>query len=245
MTKIDATTKYDQTVHFGENVIIHANVNLGEGVVVGHNVILHSHTTVGKNVVISDNAIVGKLSRPGPTSTVKTPTETAELIIGDDCLIGSGAIIFTGSTIGRATMVGDLAVLREQCQIGDYAMIGCNVVVENNVKIGSFTKIQTGAYITAYVTIEENVFIAPMVTTTNDNTMGRGPNRFEEKKGAHIRRGARIGGGSIILPRVTIGKETFVAAGSIVTKDIPDSQLVMGSPAKIIREVNKDEHLNS
>jgi len=107
--------------------------------------------------------------------------------------------------------------------------------------IGAYTKIQTGSYITAYMEIEERVFIAPMVTTTNDNYMGRTEKRFQYIKGATIRRGARIGGGAILLPSVEIGEETFVAAGALVTKDTPSAKMVKGFPARIVKNVPEEE----
>jgi acetyltransferase-like isoleucine patch superfamily enzyme len=99
--------------------------------------------------------------------------------------------------------------------------------------------------VTAYVTIEEDVFIAPMVVTTNDNYMGRTEKRFAELKGCTVRRGARVGGGSHILPGIEIGEEAFVATASVVTRDVPARTLVMGTPAKPVREVPPDELLEN
>jgi acetyltransferase-like isoleucine patch superfamily enzyme len=140
-------------------------------------------------------------------------------------------------------MVADLASVRENCTIGKSVLIGRGVAVENNTSIGDHTKIQTNAYITAYMVLEDHVFIAPMVTTTNDNFMGRTEKRFALKKGATIKRGARVGGNSILLPGVTIGEESFVAAGAIVTKDTPPRQVVKGIPAKPVRPVPEEELL--
>jgi acetyltransferase-like isoleucine patch superfamily enzyme len=117
--------------------------------------------------------------------------------------------------------------------------------VENDTTIGSRTRIQTGAYITAYVTVEEDVFIAPMVVTTNDNFMGRTEKRLALMRGCTIRRGARVGGGAHILPGVEICEEAFVATGSVVTRDVPARTVVMGVPAKPVREVPADELLEN
>jgi acetyltransferase-like isoleucine patch superfamily enzyme len=119
------------------------------------------------------------------------------------------------------------------------------VTVENDTAIGARTKIQSGAYVTAYVTIEEDVFIAPMVVTTNDNYMGRTEKRFAELKGPTIRRGARVGGGCHILPGIEIGEEAFIAAGAVVTRDVPPKTVVMGVPAKPVRDVPSDELLGA
>src|SRR5206468_5515093 len=103
--------------------------------------------------------------------------------------------------------------------------------------IGTGTRIQAEAYVTAYSTVEEDVFIAPCVVTTNDNFMGRTEQRKELMKGPTIRRGARIGGGAILLPGIEIGEEAFVGAGAVVTKDVPARAVVVGNPARQIRNV--------
>lgn len=219
----------------GENVLIKQGAILGKDVTIGNNVTIHEDAHIGDRVCIGDNAVIGKKPKLAAGSTVKSDN-LSNLEIGDDCIIGTGAVLCAGTRIGRSTMVGDLAIVRERCKCGDFVLVGSRAVIENDVSIGSYTRIQTGAYITAYVTIEENVFIAPMVTTTNDNTMGRGADRFAKKKGAHICKGARVGGASIILPGIVIGEEAFVAAGSVVTRDVPKGKLVMGSPAKVVRD---------
>ena len=106
------------------------------------------------------------------------------------------------------------------------------------------TKIQAEAYITAYSTLEENVFIAPCVVTTNDNFMGRTERRHDLMAGPTIRRGARVGGGAILCPGVEIGEEAFVGAGAVVTKDVPPRVIVVGNPARVLRDVPADELLS-
>ena len=140
-------------------------------------------------------------------------------------------------------MFGDMASLRENCQVGDFVLIGTKVTVENMVSIGAYSKIQTGSYITTKTTIEEKAFIAPMVTTTNDNFMGRTKERLKLIQGPTIKRGARVGGGSILLPGVVVAEETFVAAGALVTKDTPKGKVIKGFPAREIRQVPKKELL--
>ena len=97
---------------------------------------------------------------------------------------------------------------------------------------------------TAYSTLEEDVFVAPCVVTTNDNFMGRTEKRLALLKGPTIRRGARVGGGAILCPGVEVGEEAFVGAGAVVTKDVPPRKVVVGSPARVIRDVPDDELLS-
>jgi acetyltransferase-like isoleucine patch superfamily enzyme len=111
------------------------------------------------------------------------------------------------------------------------------------VAVGARTKIQANAYVTAYSTLEEDVFLAPCVVTTNDNFMGRTERRHELRKGPTIRRGARIGGGAILLPGIEIGEEAFIGAGAVVLHDVPARAVVVGNPARRIRDVADEELL--
>ena len=140
-------------------------------------------------------------------------------------------------------ILGDQACVRERVDVGDDVVIGRGVLVENDTTIGALTKIQAEAYITAYSTLEDNVFIAPCVVTTNDNFMGRTERRHELIAGPTIRRGARVGGGAVLCPGVEIGEEAFVGAGAVVTRDVPARMLVVGNPARVVREVAEDELL--
>jgi acetyltransferase-like isoleucine patch superfamily enzyme len=153
--------------------------------------------------------------------------------------------VFAGSSIGAGCIVGDQACIRERVQIADDVVVGRGALVENDTTIGRGTRIQAEAYVTAYSTLEEDVFIAPCVVTTNDNFMGRTERRKALLKGPTIRRGARVGGGAILCPGVEIGEEAFVGAGAVVTKDVPPKKVVVGAPARILRDVPDEELLEN
>ncbi|MGH7359924.1 MAG: N-acetyltransferase, partial [Candidatus Rokuibacteriota bacterium] len=155
----------------------------------------------------------------------------------------AGAVVFAGSRLGRGVIVGDQACVRERCELGDGVVVGRGSLVENDTTIGARTRIQANAYVTAYSTIEEDVFVAPGVVTTNDHFMGRTEERHAQRKGPTIRRGARVGGGAVLLPGVEIGEEAFVGAGAVVLKDVPARAVVVGNPARQIREVPESELL--
>lgn len=241
---IDPAAKIGEGCQIGHFCVIEADAEVGAGVSIGNRVTICRGTKIGNNGRVGDNVILGKRPNPARSSTVRQDRELAPLQIGENANIGANVIIYHGTCLGANVTVADLASLREECTVGDNVVIGRGVAVENAVKIGSGTKIQTGAYLTAGVILEEQVFIAPQVTTTNDNYMGRTERRFLEKKGAHICRGARVGGGSILLPGVKVGEEAFVAAGALVTKDVPAMTLVKGLPAREVRPVPPEELLD-
>jgi acetyltransferase-like isoleucine patch superfamily enzyme len=200
-------------------------------------------TVLGENVRVLENAVVGKQPALGPKSTAKRePLPPVE--IGDGTIVSTGAIVFAGSTIGAGCILGDQSCVRERVSIADDVVVGRGSLVENDTTIGSGTRIQAEAYITAYSTLEEDVFIAPCVVTTNDNFMGRTEKRKALMKGPTIRRGARVGGGAILLPGIEVGEEAFVGAGAVVTKDVPARKVVVGSPARVLRDVPDEELLD-
>ena len=206
--------------------------------------VVYPGTIVGEGCKILDGAVVGKQPSLSPRSTAKRePLPPAEL--GPGTIVSTGAIVFAGTRIGARVIVGDQACIRERVEIGDDVVVGRGSLVENDTTVGALTKIQADAYITAYSTLEENVFIAPCVVTTNDNFMGRTERRHELMKGPTIRRGARVGGGAILCPGIEVGEEAFVGAGAVVVKDVPPRMLVVGNPARVLREVAAEELLEN
>jgi acetyltransferase-like isoleucine patch superfamily enzyme len=204
--------------------------------------IVYPGTKLGEGVKILEHAVVGKQPALSPRSTAKRE-ELPPAEIGDGTIVSTGAVVFAGAKVGARVILGDQSCVRERVTVGDDVVIGRGSLVENDTTIGAMTKIQAEAYITAYSTLEEHVFIAPCVVTTNDNFMGRTERRHELIKGPTIRRGARVGGGAILCPAVEIGEEAFVGAGAVVTKDVPPKKVVVGSPARILRDVPDDELL--
>lgn len=177
---------------------------------------------------------------PGP---VLTPSDLApglllgeDVEIGDGVLIGGHVVIHPGVRIGAGARVGDHAQIRDGAVIGAGSTVGSYVSVDPGVVIGERVSIQTRCYITGGTRIEDDVFVGPGVTLTNDNTMDRHGPEFEFE-GPLLRRACRVGGGSTICPGVEIGEEAFVAAGAVVTTDVAPRTVVMGVPARAVREV--------
>jgi acetyltransferase-like isoleucine patch superfamily enzyme len=211
---------------------------------VAETAVVYPGTVIGDGCRILDYAVVGKQPTLSPRSTTKQEL-LPPLELGAGSIISTGAVVFAGTRLGERVIVGDQACVRERCELGDDTVVGRGSLVENDTSVGSRTKIQANAYVTAYSTLEDDVFIAPCVATTNDNFMGRTEKRHELRKGPTIRRGARIGGAAVLLPGIEIGEEAFVGAGAIVIRDVPPRAVVVGSPARQIREVPDDELLDN
>ena len=209
---------------------------------VAESAIVFPGTVIGEGCKILDHAVVGKQPTLSPRSTAKRE-ELPPLELGAGTIVSTGAVVFAGTTVGERVIVGDQACIRERCTVGDDVVIGRGSLVENDTSIGALTKIQAHAYITAYSLLEDNVFIAPCVVTTNDNFMGRTEKRLELLKGPTIRRGARVGGGAVLLPGIEIGEEAFIGAGAVVIRDVPARALMVGNPARQLREVPEEELL--
>lgn len=231
-----------ESVILGRNVIIEEDVHIGEDVEIGHNVIIHPGVHIGDQCRILDNVILGKMPvQHSLRANNHQGTILPDLILGRAVTVGAGCIIYKGTQVGDMVFCGDLATVRENVVIGEYSIIGRRVTVENKVHIGRKCKIETGTYITAMSTIEDYCFIAPEVTFTNDNYMGRTDERTKHLGGPVLRRGAMIGANSTLLPGIEIGEDAVVAAGALVTKDVPSLVIVVGVPARYFKKVSEDK----
>lgn len=243
MNQIHDSVIMGKNVKVGPFAVIEEDVVLGSDVTVGPHVVIHAGTVIGSGVTIYAGAVLGRWPKPAKTSTVQVDPDLSPLRIGDGATVGAGAVLYRGSRIGRNVMIGDTATIREKCTVKDEVVIGRGVAVENQVDIGYRTKIQTNAYITAYTVLEDHVFIAPGVTTTNDNFMGRTEERFQYISGPRVKRGARVGGGAVLLPGVVVAEESFIAAGAVVNRDTEPGLVYIGIPARPLRKVPDREKL--
>ena len=194
---------------------------------------------------MDDQTVIGKQPMRAKRSIFKTEQKLAPPEIGDSCLIGTGVVLYAGCDLAANILIADSAVVRENVTVGEFTIVGRGVTIENLTKIGKKCKLETGCYITAYSEIEDYCFIAPNVTTSNDNFLGRTEERFKHFKGVTVRRGGRIGAGAVILPGIEIGADAVVAAGSVVTKNVPPQKIVLGMPAKIFRDTPSEQLLEN
>jgi serine O-acetyltransferase len=242
---ISQSARIDNTAIIGNFCVVGANVEIGKDCVIGNGIIIHPDTIVGNAVRIDDNTVLGKLPMKSAQSATTKDQELSPLTIGDNSILGTAVIIYRGATIGEKVLVADLASIRENVTIGDFTIIGRGVTVENFCKIGKYCKLETNVYLTAYSDVEDRVFIAPCVATSNDNYIGRTKDRFQHFKGITVKRGGRIGVGAVVLPGKTIGSDALVAAGALITADVPAKKIVVGMPAKVFRDVPPEQLLEN
>lgn len=229
----------------GEYCVIGADVRVGTGCRIGHHVVIHDGTVVGNDVRVDDHATLGKRPMKAANSATTSDQELPPLSLGDTCIVGTGVVLYRGARIDARVLMADLCTVRENVTIGRGTIVGRGVTVENVCTIGRYCKLESESYITAYSTLEDRVFVAPGVMCSNDNYIGRTAERFKHFKGLTVRKGARLGVGTVYLPGVTIGEDALVAGGSVVTRDVPPRTIVMGRPAKPWRPVPVEQLLEN
>jgi acetyltransferase-like isoleucine patch superfamily enzyme len=221
-------------------LVLGENVHVGEGVTFGAHVVVHDGTVIGDGCLIEDHAVLGKRPRLARGSSAQG--EVGRLELGERVTVCSGAVVFAGASVAAEAILGDQSYVRERTRIGHGSVIGRGSVVDNDVVVGARVKVQTSVYLTAFTEIEDDVFVGPGATTTNDDTMARHDSDMD-LRGATLRRACRVGGGVVLTPGVEIGEEAFIAAGAVVTRDVPARAVAMGVPARVVREVGEQDLL--
>jgi acetyltransferase-like isoleucine patch superfamily enzyme len=222
-------------------LVLGDGVRLGGGVTLGCHVVIHDGVEVGAGVELQDGVVLGKPPKLA-RSSANAGRAVPPLVVEAGAVVCCGAIVFAGAHIGARAIVGDQAYVRERAVVGEGSLVGRGSAVDNDVRIGARVKVQTDVYLTAFSEVEDDVFVGPGVVTTNDDTMSRHGPEYA-LRGATIRRAARIGGSAVLVPGVEVGEEAFVAAGAVVTKDVPARGFMVGVPARQIREVSDEELL--
>jgi len=222
-------------------LVLSPSAQVGSGVTFGAHVVVHDGVIIGDDCTIGDGAVLGKAPKLARRSTAARGPLDA-LVLQAGVVVGAQAIVFAGARVGAGSIIADQAFVRERTVIGAETVVGRASGVDNDVQIGDRVRIQSQAYVTAYSVIEDDVFFGPCAMTTNDDTMARHPKGMP-LRGAILRRACRIGGGAVLVPGVEIGEEAFVAAGAVVTADVPARKVVMGVPARLVRDVPDEDLL--
>jgi len=227
----------------GAGSVVHDGARLGEGVRIGAHVVIHPGTVVGDGCEVQDHAVLGKPARLSRRSTASRAA-AEPLVLEPGAIVCCAAIVFAGARVAEGALVGDLAYVRERAVVGPGSAIGRGSVVDNDVRVGARVSVQTNVYLTAFSIVEDDVFVGPGAITSNDDTMSRhGPGYA--LRGAVLRRACRVGAGAVLVPGVEVGEEAFVAAGAVVTRDVPPGTVVMGVPARVVRDVPAADRLEN
>jgi acetyltransferase-like isoleucine patch superfamily enzyme len=240
-------------IYVDKKRLLHMSTRLGKGAK------LFGEVRTGKNVFIDANATVfgpveiGSGTYIGPNSVLGFPDagELKEVIrskkirdkkttsLGEDCIVRPGTSVYSNVRIGNDVVFGHNVLIREDVMIGDHSKVGTNVVVDGKTKIGANVSIQTGVYICTYSTVEDGVFLGPCCVLTNDKYVYQKPYKL---LGPTVKRGASIGANALLFPGVTVGEGAVVGSQAMVNSDVPARTVVVGIPAKKIKDVPEDWH---
>lgn len=190
---------------------------------------IHEGVDLGAGSILEDFTIIGAPPRGRQEGELKT-------VIGPGAHIRSHTVIYAGNRIGRKFETGNKVNIRESNEIGDDVSIGTLSVIEHHVKIGNKVRIHTQVFIPEYSILEDGSWLGPNVVLTNAK-YPLSPEAKNSLKGPIIREGAKIGANATILPGIVVGKGALVGAGSVVVKDVPDGAVVVGNPARMIKNI--------
>lgn len=175
-------------------------------------------TRFGRDPAVDPSAIVGYryADDAGPT------------VLGDEARVRAHTIVYADVTAGDGFVTGHGALVREDTTVGDDVLVGTNAVLDGRVEVGSSVSLQSGVYVPPESDIADHVFAGPGATLTNDPYPLR---QDVDLQGPTLERGVSIGANATVLPSVTVGARSFVAAGATVTRDVPPDTLAVGVPA--------------
>ncbi len=228
-------------VEIAPGSVVESGAAIGDGTRIGSCTVVHGEVRIGAGCTIEDCVVLGKRPRLRAGSSA-AGLHLDALVLADEATVCAGAVVYAGAVVGRGAIIGDQAQVREGSRVGERAVVGRGSCVDYRATVGDRVLIQTQVYVTALAVVEDDVFLGPGVLMTNDDTMGRHP----RGAGLHapiVRRAARVGGAAVLVPGVEIGEEAFVAAGAVVTRDVPTRGFVVGVPARVLRLVGDDELL--
>lgn len=188
-----------------------------------------------RNVFFADTPTPGEFCIIGEPPRGKKTGEL-ETRIGARAVIRSHTVIYAGNVIGDDFQTGHGVLVREENQIGNNVSIGSHSIVEHHVKIGNNVRLHSNVFVPEFTVLEDDCWLGPNVVVTNAR-YPQSKRVKEQLRGAHIKRGAKIGANATLLPGIVIGENALVGAGAVVTKHVPDGAVVAGNPARVIKHV--------
>ena len=192
---------------------------------------IYGNVALGAGTLVEDFCIVGTPPRGAKDGELPTT-------IGEDSVIRSHTVIYAGNVIGAHFQTGNKVNIRESNRIGNNVSIGTLSVIEHHVDIADNVRIHTQVFIPEFSILEEGCWVGPNVVFTNAK-YPLSPGVKDSLVGPIIKKGAKIGANSTILPGVVIGENALVGAGSVVAKDVPAGAVVVGNPARVIRHISE------
>ncbi len=192
---------------------------------------IYTGVSLGAESIVEDYCIIGVTPRGKKEDELET-------VIGAGSYIRSHTVIYAGNRIGKKFQTGNKVNIRELNEIGDNVSIGTLSVIEHHVHIGDNARIHSQVFVPEYSVIEDNAWIGPNVVLTNAK-YPVSPDVKKSLKGPTIKKGAKVGANTTILPGVVVGENALVGAGSVVVRDIPDGAVVIGNPARIIKNITE------
>jgi acetyltransferase-like isoleucine patch superfamily enzyme len=193
--------------------------------------IIYKGVDLGAGSVVEDYCIVGTPPRGKKDGEVPTS-------IGAGAVIRSHSVIYAGNTIGKNFQTGNKVNIRESNRIGDNVSVGTLSVIEHHVEIANNVRIHTQVFIPEFSVLEEGCWIGPNVVFTNAK-YPLSPGVKDQLAGPVIKKGAKIGANVTLLPGVVVGENALVGAGSVVVADVPAGAVVVGNPARVIRQISE------
>jgi len=187
----------------------------------------YGKNSLGEEITVFDPVTIGFPSRERISQK-----DFAGTVIGSHSILRSGTVIYCDVVIGDRFQCGHNVLIREHTKIGDEVSVGTSTIIEGYCRIGDRVRIQSMAFIPTHTEIGNDVFIGPHAVLTNDRYP---PTGKPSLKGPVMEDGAVIGANCTILPGVRIGRGAAVAAGAVVTRDVPPGKMAVGVPAR-----NKD-----
>ncbi|HYJ20892.1 MAG TPA: N-acetyltransferase [Solirubrobacterales bacterium] len=218
-------------VSIAEFAVVRPGVRLGARVVIHPHVVINADVELGDDVEVLPGTYIGRAPRAAG-AIARAPSFRPRASIGAGCVLGPGAVVYYDVEMGDDNLVGDGASIRELSRLGNGNVVGRGVTLDREATIGNRTRIMDKSHITGGMTVGDDVFIAVLVATANDNSFGRAGYVEDEVRGPTVGDGAMIGGGASLLPGVVVGAGAIVASGAVVTKDVEAGASVRGVPAR-------------